>query len=129
MVTEKEKINEALGFKNKEVYKYLNCKLETFCSLVNEAEDFNVDSCEEGHVEFMVPLNWLVDFLNKENSLEGENNALRIKDLNDLNDWYNESTYYETEYVLRKAIEDDIVIGIPIVHNCDYCKNAFNSKK
>lgn len=117
----KNKLDELLEFKGNEFYNNMLCKLETFCSLVNEDEDFDPEYCYEGSLEFIVPLNWLISYLNEE-SAPGKPN---IETLEDLNNWHEQSTYYDTEYIFRKAEEDKILICRPIVHDCDYCNKSF----
>lgn len=120
----KNKLDELLEFKGNEFYNNMLCKLETFCSLVNEDKDFDPDCCDEGYLEFIIPLNWLVDCLNEE-SASGRENTLVIENLDDLNNWHKESTYYDTEFIFRKAEEDKILMCKPVVHNCNYCKKSF----
>lgn len=98
-------------------------KLETFCSLVNSLEDFDTDSCYDGRLEFEVPILWLIEYLNEELDTN-VNSALKIKNLDDLNNWCNNSTYYDTEFIFRKAEVDNVLTSNPIVYDCKYCEKS-----
>lgn len=121
MSIQKSKSNNILDFKGDSFISKLSCNLETFCSLANNSDDFEVSSCENGYLEFIVPLKWLVKFLNSNSSARGEK-ILKINNLEDLNDWHSQSTYYETEYVFRAAEDEGILLYDPIVHDCGYCE-------
>lgn len=100
-------------------------KLETFCSLFNSLEDFDTESCYDGRLEFEVPMLWLIKYLNEGFDANG-NSDLKIKNLDDLNNWHDNSTYYDTEFIFRKAEVDNVLTSSPIVYDCEYCEKSLN---
>lgn len=124
VVSDKEK--DVLVLNEDGLCKKLMFRLETFCSLVNCSEYFDVDCCEDGFLEFFVPLDWLMNYLNEEQFAHGKK-TLKIKNIEDLNNWHaEECSYYETEFIFRKSEEDGICIS-PVVCDCKYCEDFYKN--
>ena len=110
---------------NEDSYKYFNCDVITFCSLANKlGVDFDPDKCEEGNLVFTVPLKWLINTINSDiRFIPPGFNYKKINNISDFSKWLEAYTHTEGEYILEKAINDNILIGKPTIIHCDYCNS------
>lgn len=96
----------------------------TYCSLNNQKNDFDVDKCGEGDLGFKVPTEWLISKINSDKSFIpfGSNGLEKIENLKDLEKWSTYYTHHEGELLYRAALEENKIIGAPVVLGCNYCK-------
>ncbi|MBQ8997175.1 MAG: hypothetical protein IJ086_00615 [Clostridium sp.] len=78
-----------------------------------------------GEAVFEVPYSWLINLLNDSIGKSIFEYSLKkpIESTLDFDDWNNNYTCSDGAIILERAIKDNVIIGYPTVHECNYCKD------
>ena len=103
-------------------------KVVTHCWAVTNYKD-DIDfpenlGCTTGDAIFTVPYKWLKNIVNNNSGQYGFefSSKLTLNTPEEFKEWDDTYSHGDGFIIFEKALKDNVLIGKPVVKNCDYCK-------